>query len=201
MHCFQFMRYLPLLVLSWTVLLFSCENDIAEIEALSANLNTEVETAKDVEILYSDSAQVRVKIAGPTMLYHLDKRDPRQEFIDGVKVDFFDAEGTVTSKLTAKYAIRLENKNEVIVRDSVVWQSIEKEKIETEELIWQENKERIYTDRFVVITRPDEIVYGHGLEASQDFSYSRINAIQGRIKVDNQDEPPAPNPTQQPQPQ
>lgn len=165
--------------------LFSCENDLAEVEALISKLNTEVETAKEVEILYSDSAQVRVKIAGPTMLYYLDKREPRQEFIDGVKVDFFDAEGNSTSQLTAKYAIRFENKNEVIVRDSVVWQSVENEKIETEELIWQENKERIYTDRFVVITRPDEIVYGHGFEANQDFSYSRINAIQGRIKVDN----------------
>lgn len=190
-----------LILLGFLFLFFSCENNLAEVEALTSKLNTEVETAKEVEILYSDSAQVRVKIAGPTMLYYLDKKEPRQEFIDGVRVDFFDADGATTSKLTAKYAIRFENKNEVIVRDSVVWQSVENEKIETEELIWQENKERIYTDRFVVITRPDEIVYGHGFEANQDFSYSRINAIQGRIKVDDPEEEldkPSPN---QPQPQ
>ena len=161
---------------------------MAEVEALNNVLNTEVETAKDVEILYSDSAQVRVKITGPTMLNYLDKKEPQQEFIDGVKVDFFDPDGTVSSQLTANYAIRLEKRNEVIVRDSVVWQSVKNEKIETEELIWQETKERIYTDRFVVITRPDEIVYGHGFEANQDFSYSKINAIEGRIKVDKIEE-------------
>lgn len=189
------------LLLFVTILLWlsSCENDMADVEAFISKLNTEVETAKEVEILYSDSAQVRVKIAGPTMLYYLDKQEPRQEFIDGVEVNFFDVEGAVTSKLTAKYAIRFESKNEVIVRDSVVWQSVQNEKIETEELIWQENKERIYSDRFVVITRPDEIVYGHGFEANQDFSYSKINAIQGRIKVDNPEEEAKPPSNQQQQ--
>ena len=138
------------------------------------------------------------------MLNYLDKKEPKQEFIDGVKVDFFEADGTVSSQLIANYAIRLENKNEVVVRDSVVWESVKNEKIETEELIWQETKERIYTDRFVVITRPDEIVYGHGFEANQDFSYSKIHAIEGRIKVDNPDDEntsPSNSPEQQQPPQ
>jgi len=171
-------------VVALLLLLMACKNDLAEIEALAESYSTQVETAKEVEILYSDSAMVRVRITGPTMLYHLDRSSPHQEFTDGVNVDFFDAEGNITSQLTAQYGVRYENRGEVIVRDSVVWNSTEGEKLETEELIWNENRSKIYTKKFVVITRPDEIVYGHGFEADQDFSYSRINAIEGRIKGD-----------------
>ncbi len=166
------------------VLLPACRNELEDIEELVSRFNTQVETAKDVEILYSDSAQVRVRITGPTMLYYLDRREPKQEFPDGVEVEFFGPEGNVNSRLNARYGVRMEHKNEVIVRDSVVWQSVEGEKIESEELIWDERQRKIYTNKFVVITRPDEIIYGHGFEADQDFSYSRINAIEGRLKVD-----------------
>jgi len=148
------------------------------------NFDTQAEVAEEVEILYSDSAKVRVRITGPTMHYYLDQRDPRQEFPDGVLVEFFDPAGQVTSKLSARYGLRMERDDEVVVRDSVVWQSIEGEKLETEELIWLEREQRVYTNKFVVVTRPDEIIYGHGFEADQDFSYSRINAIEGRLKVD-----------------
>lgn len=167
------------------LLLSSCENDLEDIAALSEQLSTEVETVKEVEILYSDSAQVRVRITGPTMLYYLDRAEPQQEFTEGVVVDFFGPEGEVTSQLTAQYALRMDNRKEVVVRDSVVWKSVEGDILETEELFWDERRQKIYSNKFVVITRPDEIIYGHGFEADQDFSYSRINAIEGRIKVDN----------------
>ena len=169
------------------LLLSSCENDLEEIAALSEQLSTEVETVKEVEILYSDSAQVRVRITGPTMLYYLDQAEPQQEFTEGVVVDFFGPDGEVTSQLTAQYALRMDNRKEVVVRDSVVWKSVEGEILETEELFWDERRQKIYSNKFVVITRPDEIIYGHGFEADQDFSYSRINAIEGRIKVDNKE--------------
>lgn len=166
-------------------ILLSCENDPAEIEAFFANVDTSVEKAIDVEILYSDSAQIRVRIKAPTMLRYLDKREPYQEFIDGVYVEFFNPDKTVSSTLTSKYAIRYDNKNQVVVQDSVVWESISNEKLESEELIWDEKTKKVFTKKFVRITRPDEIIYGYGFEANQDFSYSKINAIEGRLKVED----------------
>ena len=165
--------------------LVSCENDPAEIEAFFDKIDTSIEKAIDVEILYSDSAQVKVRIEAPTMLQHLDKREPYQEFIDGVYVEFFNQDKTVSSTLTAKYAIRYDSKKQVIVRDSVVWKSLQREKLESEELIWDEKTQKVFTKKFVRITRPDEIIYGYGFEANQDFSYSKINAIEGRLKVED----------------
>ena len=167
------------------LLLSACHNDPADIEAFFGQLDTSIETAKEVEILYSDSAIIRVKILAPTMLRHLDSQEPFQEFPDGVNVEFFDARQKVSSTLTAKYAIRYDRESKVVVQDSVVWQSVAQEKLETEELIWDEKTQKVFTNKFVVITRPDEIIYGHGFEANQDFSYSKIKAIEGRLKVED----------------
>ena len=163
--------------------LAACENDPADVAELLANLKPEIERAEEVEILYSDSAKVKVRIEGPVMLTYLDKNDPRQEFPEGVRVEFFGPEGNITSVLTARYGIRIDKKNQIVVRDSVVWQSIEQEKLETEELIWDERGEKVFTQKFVVITRPDEIITGHGFESDQNFENAKINAVDGRIKI------------------
>lgn len=163
---------------------FACENNLAEVDALQERMNIKIETVKDVEILYSDSAQVRVRITAETMLNKLDINEPHQEFIDGVFVEFFNPVGLITSTMTANYAIRYERKGEVIARDSVVWASIDGQKLETEELIWREADEEIFTRKFARVTTPREIIYGHGFRAKQDFSNARIQAVEGIISID-----------------
>ncbi|MBK8705586.1 MAG: LPS export ABC transporter periplasmic protein LptC [Saprospiraceae bacterium] len=171
------------------LLAYACENDPGDIAALQAKLDPNIETAEEVEIIYSDSAKVRVRITGPVMLTHRNPNDPQQEFPKGLKVDFFDLYERPSSMLTSKYAIRMERKGQVLVQDSVVWQSVKGERLETEELIWDEKLQKVYSDKFVVITRPQEIIYGHGFESNQDFTNARINAVEGRIVVDELDEP------------
>lgn len=165
-----------------TALLYACDKD-APATVLDERLNANVELAKDVTILYSDSAELRVRAQGPVVLYHLDMRERKQEFVEGVTIDFFDPLQQPSSKLTAKYGIRLEEKGQIIVSDSVVWQSIKDERLETDELIWDEKLKRVFTNKFVVLKRPDEIIFGHGFEANQDFSDAKVKAVEGQIKV------------------
>ena len=169
-------------------LLFSCENDLEEIDKVISRNQTAIEQAKEVVMLYSDSAVVRVQVEGATMLRHLDNKNPRQEFTDGVKVVFFTPNGSVQSTLTAQYAVRMEKQDEIIVRDSVVWQSFDGQRLETEELIWEERKEKVHTKKFVKIIKPDEVIYGIGFESNQDFTHWTISAVEGELKVDGFDE-------------
>ncbi|MGK0363771.1 MAG: LPS export ABC transporter protein LptC [Saprospiraceae bacterium] len=165
-------------------LLSSCQNDLAEIQRFIKQEETTYETISDFKTLYSDSAIVKVKIEGPTMLRYLDKDKPRQEFPDGMKVEFFTPNQRVTSRLTAKYGMRLEKDKQIIMRDSVVWESLNKEILETTELIWDEKEERVFTNKFVVIRRPGEIITGYGFESNQDFTYSKIKSVTGQFASD-----------------
>lgn len=166
------------------IALFACENDLAEVAAFQEKLNVKVETVEEVEVLYSDSARVKVRITGPVMLNNLDRSEPYQEFINGILIEFFGPSGAITSTLAANYAIRYERRGEMIARDSVVWQSIDDQKLETEELIWRDREEEIFTRKFARITTPTEIIYGHGFRANQDFSNARIQQVEGIISVD-----------------
>ena len=175
-------RLILLLLTSWVWA--ACENDLAEVNRFVDERETQQEVAHDVQMYYSDSAEVHVRVRAPTLIRHLDKLKPRQEFIDGVQVDFLGARESVNSQLTAKYALRFEKDNQVIMRDSVVWLSGSGEQLETEELIWEEQTGRVYSNKFVVIRRPNEIVYGYGFESDQDFSFARIKAIEGTMAVE-----------------
>ena len=169
---------LPLLTI------LSCENDLTEINRLFDPEAVTSEVAHDVEMLYSDSAIVQVRIRAPRMIRHLDKKNVRQEFPDGMNVDFFGPGQRVDSRLRSNYAMRFDEKKQIVVRDSVVWQSNNGEQLETEELTWDEKSGKVFTNRFVTLRRPEEIIYGVGFEAEQDFSRSRIKAIEGRIRVE-----------------
>ncbi|MEM6965254.1 MAG: LPS export ABC transporter periplasmic protein LptC [Bacteroidota bacterium] len=174
-------KLLPLLFLS--PFLISCENDLAEVNRIVSQEELRYETMTDVELLYSDSAILRVRVRGDKMLRHLQANEAKQEFTEGIEVDFFGPTGRTQSELTAKYAIRYESKNEITVRDSVVWQSKRQERLETEELIWDEKQNKVYTKKFVKITKPEEILYGYGFEADQDFTRWEIQVPTGKIKV------------------
>lgn len=180
------MRYFPyILLFVFALSTVSCENDLAEIQRVFRQDDMTRELMKGVEILYSDSAVVNVRISSPTLIRFTDRKEPRQEFPDGLNVEFLNPSGRVSSRLTAKYGMRYENKNQIIVRDSVIWDSVNKERLETEELTWDEQKEKLYTNKYVTIIRPEEIIFGYGFEANQDFTYSKIKAIEGTIKVDD----------------
>ncbi len=147
-----------------------------------------VEVARGVEILYSDSAILRVRAKAPVLHNHLDPEDPRQEFPEGIHIDFFTPDLRINSFLTARFAVRRAEKGLITARDSVVLITADREVLETEELIWDENKAQLRTDKFVKITRPGEIIYGFGLEATQDFSFWKIIVPKGTIKAEPLDE-------------
>ena len=162
----------------------ACQNDLSEIEKVSPSEDAFRETARDVELLYSDSAVVRVRASGPEMMRYLDNDNPREEFTKGLTVHFFGANHKVNSELTSRFAVRYEGKQQITVRDSVVWISKSGEKLETEELIWDEKNKKVYSNRYVRITNEEEVIYGYGFEANQEFTEWRIKQIEGRIKVE-----------------
>ena len=163
---------------------FACENDLEEVNKVVSKGAINEELIKDFQTFYSDSAVVRVKVSGPIMIRHLDRRNPHQEFTEGLQIDFFGPQKKTQSKLTAKYGIRYEHKKEIIMRDSVVWKSKKGETLETEELIWDDRKQKVYSTKFVKITTPEEKIYGYGFETDKDFTRWKIKQVEGILKVD-----------------
>ncbi len=162
---------------------FQCKNDENVSETLISDEDVLTEIATNVEILYSDSARVRVRITAPELRNRVNRENPKQEFLKGIKVEFLDENLAITSVLTAKTAYREEFKKRIIARDSVVLLSKNSERLETNELYWNEEQELLTTEKFVKITKPGEVIFGYGLDANQDFSHWTIRVPTGRIKA------------------
>lgn len=164
--------------------LFSCvSTDAEDRPQVFTRDDAAVEVARTVDILYSDSAQVRVRIQAPVLLNITDRENPRQEFPESIRMEFMGPQGQISSTLTARTAFRYAEKGLVVVRDSVVLVTEKNEVLETEEMTWDERTRKIHTDKFVKISKPEEVIYGFGLEAEQDFSYWRILVPKGNIKA------------------
>ncbi|MFM8449638.1 MAG: hypothetical protein ACKOAY_05990 [Haliscomenobacter sp.] len=160
-----------------------CQKESAPPVLSEEALQTDVERIEQVEIIYSDSAVIRVRLKGPVMLTHLQSADTYQEFTEGVRIEFFSPGGLITSVMTAGYAVRYQSRGVTYIRKEVVWRSAEGKMLETPELIWDERERNVYTQKFAVVTTPVDTVYSHGFQATQDFRDIRLKAVDGSMEL------------------
>ncbi len=170
--------FLPAVLL--TGLLWGCGEEKEEKKiAVYKGPTSEV---KNLDMLFSDSAQVRIHLTAPLQL-ELENGD--RTFPKGVFMVFFDEKGVKTSTLKANKGVRYAN-NLYNVRGNVIVNNLEKnETLNTEELNWKPETKKIYTEKFVTIKTPESVLQGTGLDAEQDFSRYRIRQPTGVLPLNN----------------
>ena len=164
------------------MVLIGCVNDLEEVKAITEDKLLPVEAADSIQIIYSDSAMLKVILEAGHLKRFLGE-NPYLEMTDGVHVRFFNSLGRVESELRSNYAISYENTDIMEAKEDVVVVNKEGETLNTEHLIWEEKTERIHTEEFVKITTEDEVIFGHGFESNQDFTKYRIKKIKGTINL------------------
>lgn len=137
----------------------------------------------NVEILYSDSAIVIIKLLADKQLEY---ENGNREFPEGVYIEFYE-NGEVSSTITANkgYYYKKENKYTAI-GNVIVKNTLKNEELRTEELHWEPTKQEINTDKYVEIETESDIFMGNGLTAKQDFSDWRILKPTGTITFEEQ---------------
>jgi len=167
---------------------FSCKNDLREIAAMDFSDTIPDVSAKNIDFTFSDSAKVQVRLTGPVM-HAYEGDDPYMVFPEGFMVQFYDSVFNVTSTITGDYGIHYREKRIMEAKRNVVVINYKTgERLDTEELIWDQNKELIFSHKFVKITSEDGVIFGDGLEAEQDFSKRRIINPSGEIEVKEEEE-------------
>lgn len=166
------------------VMLFSCENSMTTIKEITKHDTLPVVTAYNIEYERTDSGFRQVVLTSPQMeRYGGD--DPYSIFPIGFKVTFFDTAGVANSFISANYGIRYERKKIMTARNDVVVRNYEtEEQLNTENLVWDQNKKKIFAKNFVKITTPDKVIYGDSLDAHESFSYRNIYNIRAELEFE-----------------
>jgi LPS export ABC transporter protein LptC len=107
------------------------------------------------------------------------------ELPEGIFLESFDDAGNLTSTLKANTAYYFKEEKKWRARGKVEVTNIEKkEQLNTEELFWNPDLKKIYTDKFVTIKEPTRLITGTGLDAAQDLSYYSIANITADLDVE-----------------
>jgi LPS export ABC transporter protein LptC len=134
-----------------------------------------------VETYYSENETVKVKMIAD-VVHELKNGD--REFPKGLYLEFFDETGALESTLRANHAFYFKEEKQWRGRGKVQVKNIAKnEQLNTEELFWEPDKQRIHTDKFVTIRQQEDVIYGQGLEANQDMSEYTILKPEGEFEV------------------
>lgn len=175
---------LQLVVVCCTLCFSSCKNNLKDASKLIDHSALNTEQAKDVTILYSKNGHTTAKLFTPKFKHIQNVTPSYIEMDKGLKVQFYDDSMQVQSTLTAKYGKYFEQAGNVLVRDSVVIFNKKNEQLDTQELIWDEKLQQFYTQKFVKISSPTQIIYGDGLISNQTFSEYKITNVKGIIGVE-----------------
>ena len=140
-----------------------------------------VSEVTDAEILYSDSAMVRMKLTAPYMLTF---ESGDQDFPEGVYIESFEGEGVKTSTIKADRGNFNQADNKYTAEGNVVVENLESgETLRTELLYWEPRDNKIHTDRYVEIASEEEVIMGEGLTSNEDFSSYSILKPTGSFSV------------------
>jgi LPS export ABC transporter protein LptC len=160
----------------------SCTNDIEEVQKISNEKPLPISTTKNVEMLYSDSAQLKARIKAPLRETFFGQK-PYIVFNKGIRVEFYDENQKIESVLTAKYAISYTKEDKMEARNDVEISSSNGDKLNTNHLIWDQKANKIYSNVFTKITSTERVIYGDGFESNQDFTTYKILKPKGIINL------------------
>jgi LPS export ABC transporter protein LptC len=176
-------------VLFMLVLLVACKNDPKEINALVGTGSAQEDKAYDVTILQSEDGKLKVRLSAKEFVRNDKAKPPYIDMRKWLKAEVFNDSMKVESTLTAKYARYYEKQGNILIRDSIVVFNKKGERLETEELVWNQNARKVFTEKFVKIVTPTQVMYGDGLEANEDFTWYRILNPKGVVQVNKNELP------------
>jgi LPS export ABC transporter protein LptC len=171
------------------ILFTGCENDIERINMLTDETLMPRIEASDVEVIYSDSARVKVQILAPAYRQFTDIERPYMEFPEGIEVFFYNDSMEIESEIRADHTIYYPDEGLWQASGNVVARRLDNgDALNTEELFWDEEKHLIYSNTFTRIQNEDGTFYGkRGFESDQDLSNWQLKGSSGTVNVQDEE--------------
>lgn len=172
-----------ILVILLTGMLFSCENDIDQIKALTDDLDYPVQTVKNGTYHYTENSELTNTLIA-SMLKRYEGDNPRIEVEGGFEMLMYDSLEEVSAVLSAQRGTYYDTEGRLEARENVVFKNNEGATLKTEELIWLQDSDKVFTNKFVEITNDDGSIFSKGMTTNSKFSYYRLWEVNGDILLD-----------------
>ncbi len=170
-----------------TLIFVSCSNDPKLVQEFVSSEVLPIEKIEGAEMLHTENGKLKVKIVATT-IERFNNQQPQLVFSNHLVVYFYNDSALVQSTLKAEYAEINDGKKLMTAKENVILTNITGKKLESEELIWDEKNNKIYTDKKVKITTGKEVIEGEGFVSNPDFTEYSISKIHGTFNFETPNE-------------
>jgi len=175
-------------LLAITILLLTvaaCENDIEKINLLNTSSDYPNVIGEDIEVIYSDSAKVKVQMYARELKQYNNAEKPYSEFPKGMRVYFFDDSMEIESEIQANYAVYYKDDKLWHATGNVIVQNFKSgERLDSEELYWDEEKEVVYSESYTRIVNENGTFHGqNGFKSNQSLTDYELIGSSGVVNI------------------
>jgi LPS export ABC transporter protein LptC len=148
-------------------------------EAITERDSLPIMETKGVSTLISDSGIIRYRLQAEDWRVFDKKKPPYWAFEEGVYLETFDTLFQMEANIKADTAYYYEKQKLWKLMGNVVIRNLKGEKFNTELLYWDQNTEKVYSDRFIRIEQPDRIITGRVFDSNQQMTKYTIHKPEG----------------------
>ena len=145
-------------------------------------------TTLDVSTFISDSGYTKYHITTDIWRMYEDAPDPFWKFPEGLVLTQFDSDLRQTASVRCDSATYFSRRRVWRLDGNVEMVNTAKDSFLTQQLFWDQNAQKVYSDSFIHIVRLDRIVNGYGFESNQSMTAYTVRRPTGIIPV-NRPEP------------
>ena len=138
-----------------------------------------------VTSLVSDSGLIRYKIIAEEWLVYANRKPSFWAFEKGIYLEKFDTLFNIDASIKADTAYYYEPSKTWELRGNVQIQNQQGDKFNTEQMFWNQEDEKIYSEKFIRIEQLDKVLTGIGFTSNQDMTEYQINKPQGVFSVED----------------
>lgn len=165
------MHILPAAAFAVAASLCACSDKEQETIKLASDPET-FPTLKTVNVdsYVSDSSYTRYRIQAPLWLMFEEAKEPHWSFPKGLYAVRFDNNMNENGSFTADTATYFSQKRLWRFDSNVRMINNMGDKFLTEQLFWDQQESKLYSDSFIHIERTDRVLEGYGFESNQDMT-------------------------------
>lgn len=162
-----------ILLILFSLTLFGCREtvDVSLLEKYTGP----VSVAYNIDLVHSDSTIVRTHLKAKKQM---EFENGNIEFPEGIEIEFFDKDGNTTTTMRADRGYFDRNANLYRGEGDVRVENFEKDQsLASEEVFWDPNAKKIYTEKFVTVREKETVFNGTGMEADEGFNEYKMYKV------------------------
>ena len=178
--------YKSIVALLGATMLLSCENNIKEVESITAEETRPEIYGENVEFIFTDSTRIQYKAYAIEFLEIKTEEEVYKEFPKGGNVISYNEDGSQAWKIKSNYAKFIDEEQLWELRNDVVAVSDDGKTINTELMYWDQKKQKIYSDQYVRITKKDgQMIEGDSFTADDKLNQILLSRVSGEVFLED----------------